>query len=323
MGWSRPTQGGFLEGAASRQTPDSTGSRGKSAEPAGPRGGSRHGSEGPRGTGWAEGAQGQAAGGTSPCGHGGATQVMQGKDGLMGRGGGQEKQKQQAPEPRATAASPQPAAGAQAGAQGPTPTFAKEIWAMGAPGWGFCREIRFPPLCSAESGAQGGGGGGEITAPSSSVGRKSSTLAPRPRPGYPDPSLPSTPPWDPKPQHPPSRVSTGRTHLGPGTLGPGRTGWLVHAWRGPCGVDQGPAEDKDAGAQARGQSQEEEALESGSGGKAFQREQDGPTRQRQQSAQRLKSGDTQATAQRGTSRGSARPLGPRGSGGRRRGWGEC
>lgn len=164
-GGAGPTQGGFLEGAASRQTPDSTGSRGKSAEPAGPRGGSRHGSEGPRGTGWAEGAQGQAAGGTSPCGHGGATQVMQGKDGLMGRGGGQEKQKQQAPEPRATAASPQPAAGAQAGAQGPTPTFAKEIWAMGAPGWGFCREIRFPPLCSAESGAQGGGGGGGKSQP--------------------------------------------------------------------------------------------------------------------------------------------------------------
>lgn len=189
----------------------------------------------------------------------------------------------------------------------------------------FVAKSGFPhsAVLSQEPRAGAGAGGGEITAPSSSVGRKSSTLAPRPRPGYPDPSLPSTPPWDPKPQHPPSRVSAGRTHLGPGTLGPGRTGWLVHAWRGPCGVDQGPAEDKDAGAQARGQSQEEEALESGSGGKAFQREQDGPTRQRQQSAQRLKSGDTQATAQRGTSRGSARPLGPRGSGGRRRGWGEC
>lgn len=187
----------------------------------------------------------------------------------------------------------------------------------------FVAKSGFPHSAVLSQEPRAGAGGGEITAPSSSVGRKSSTLAPRPRPGYPDPSLPSTPPWDPKPQHPPSRVSTGRTHLGPGTLGPGRTGWLVHAWRGPCGVDQGPAEDKDAGAQARGQSQEEEALESGSGGKAFQREQDGPTRQRQQSAQRLKSGDTQATAQRGTSRGSARPLGPRGSGGRRRGWGEC
>lgn len=189
----------------------------------------------------------------------------------------------------------------------------------------FVAKSGFPhsAVLSQEPRAGAGAGGGEITAPSSSVGRKSSTLTPRPRPGYPDPSLPSTPPWDPKPQHPPSRVSAGRTHLGPGTLGPGRTGWLVHVWRGPCGVDQGPAEGKDAGAQARGQSQEEEALESGSGGKAFQREQDGPTRQRQQSAQRLKSGDTQATAQRGTSRGSARPLGPRGSGGRRRGWGEC
>lgn len=64
----------------------------------------------------------------------------------QGREVGQEPRQQWAPEPRA-GSSPNPISCREAGQEprARLPTFTKEIWAMGAPGRGFCREIRSPP----------------------------------------------------------------------------------------------------------------------------------------------------------------------------------
>ena len=67
----------------------------------------------------------------------------------QGREAGQEPRQQGAPEPRA-GSSPNPVSCREARQEprAQLPTFTKEIWAMGAPGRGFCREIRSPPPCS-------------------------------------------------------------------------------------------------------------------------------------------------------------------------------
>lgn len=82
-----------------------------------------------------------------------------GKGSPAGRGGGQRA----TPRPRAGSSPTRPPIlllGTQTEPRARLPTFAKEIWAMGAPGWGFfCREIRSPLRpAAAESGARAGGG---------------------------------------------------------------------------------------------------------------------------------------------------------------------
>lgn len=98
------------------------------------------------------------------------------------------------------------------------PTFTKEIWAMGAPGWVFRSRNPVSPHqpdpVAAESGARGGGTGGpNHSAFQQQRGQEARLLKPGPARGT---SAPAT-----GPQHPLCPSAQEGTHLGLGTPRPG------------------------------------------------------------------------------------------------------